>query len=371
MVWSRRKFLKAGATASLLGLAGGFPYIATARSKGKSHREPLSFFVVSDTHYDARVGEESDQLVEEVLNLNRRLLHILNDLPGTRLPRNRGGLEITEPSGVIHLGDIIDSGDKNGAIWRARQATEWKAFEADYGLTGAERNSILRFPVYEFFGNHDSTREWTPALLGIKERNLHRPGVAQIEPEFGQHYSWDWSGIHFIALGHLVGHSPEGFAHGRMEPFNSYQFLVDDLAQNVGDSGRPVIILQHVDIFRFSQPCDETSSGRTSDWWHACDVAAYHRALKPYNIAGIFHGHRHGRVIGQWDGSDDSRASSGYRVMGSNNSGASGGGSRAFWYCRLEENELVIREANTTGFETAWARGNWGWDDSVWRLPLA
>ncbi len=378
---SRRRFIKnlttAGAAISLLPTTGfSLPNIraGTAHAVASSATaDPLSFLIVTDTHYDARVGDKTDELVQWIDVVNKRLLDRLNELPGKALPNNIGGTEVTEPRAVIHLGDMIDSGDKTGAIWEARQHTEWDEFVRDYGMTGTDGH-ILRYPVYELFGNHDSTREWTPALEGIYNRNqsrLDRGAIMNLEPEYKQHCSWDWGGIHFITLGHVVGHHPDGLEHGRMEPFNSYDFLVNDLARNVGDTGKPVVLLQHVDIFRFSDPdaCDPDSSGRTSDWWHPCDVRAYHEALQGYNVVGIFHGHLHGRQIGTWDGTNNQGAPGGYRIMGSNNS-AAGGGNRAFWYCRVEDEELVVREAFSTGTETGWAANNWGWRSEVWRLPL-
>jgi len=368
---SRRRFMRTGA-AALAGVGSVLPGVGVARSQiglGRSG-DPAAFFLVADTHYDARVGEKTDELVPEIHAINQRLLELINELPGTAMPDSIGGTEVTKPQIVVHMGDMIDSGDKGGRMWEDRQHTEWEAYVKDYGLNGDESSAILDYPIFELFGNHDSTREWTAALVGCKERLQRRRGVLNIEPEHGLHYSWDAAGIHFIALGHIIGHNPDGRAHGRMEAFNSYEFLVSDLARHVGDSGRPVILMQHIDLWRFSgEECDPESTGRDGSWWHPCDVKAYHRAIQPYNIAGIFHGHLHSRQVGRWDGSANRETQSGPPVLGSSNSGAHGR-SRGFFYCRVEDNKLVTREIESSHGDETWARGKWDWTDQVWEMPL-
>ncbi|MFY8201756.1 MAG: hypothetical protein ACOVLE_13855, partial [Pirellula staleyi] len=92
-------------------------------------------------------------------------------------------------SGVIHAGDLIDSGDKDSPNHRKMQRTEWSNYAADYGLTG--QDGRLKLPLYEVYGNHDSPSGDGHAVKQIVERNKKRPGLVNVADN-GLHYSWDW-----------------------------------------------------------------------------------------------------------------------------------------------------------------------------------
>ncbi len=70
--------------------------------------------------------------------------------------------------------------------------------------------------------------------------------------ENGLHYSWDWAGVHFVALGIVVGDAPEVTRKRRYAPLGSLPFLQQDLEKHVGKSGRPVVLVHHVDVHRYS-----------------------------------------------------------------------------------------------------------------------
>src|SRR5581483_8624146 len=110
-------------------------------------------FLVGDTHYLAN-RERPQELDSTSRAVTSRLVDWLNRLPGTALPAEAGGGTVVPPRGVIHAGDLIDSGDKTGANAQAMQQTEWRAFEEDYGLTG--RDGRLHWPVYEVLCSYDS-----------------------------------------------------------------------------------------------------------------------------------------------------------------------------------------------------------------------
>lgn len=354
--WSRRDFLKTGAIA-----AGSA--LPLARSAAADTREDFGFFIVSDTHYKAP-EKQPDQLDPHIDEVNKRVIALLNKLPGQELPPAMGGGKIRQPKGVLHLGDMIDTGDKGlGALSVQRQATEWKAYLADYGLTGTEGR--LRHPVYEVHGNHDSVSEMNIVIKSMLERNRKRPGVTHIS-DSGLHYSWDWNGVHFAALGIVVGHNDKNLPVGRYKAHDSLQFLRKDLKEKVGDSGRPVILLHHIDLLRYSKPCSPDSE--RGGEWSACDVAAYHEAIQGYNIAAIFHGHLHALRTDRWDGSDKNATTGGIPVFGVRASGAHGA-NRGLFYCAVEGTELVIREFASLRAEDGWRDDNSQWVNQ-WRVPL-
>jgi cytolysin (calcineurin-like family phosphatase) len=357
--WSRREFLKTGAAAA----AGAALPVPAAGAAADPRRGSFGFLVVSDTHFKAS-EEAPDSLVPEIDRVNQRLIARLNQLPGQPLPPAMGGGRVGEIKGVLHLGDMIDSGDKGtGDLSVRRQATEWAGYVKSFGLTG--HDGALRHPVYEVHGNHDSVRETNVVIRSMLERNRKRPGVTHLS-DSGLHYSWDWEDVHFIALGIVVGHNDKDLPIGRYKAHDSLQFLRKDLHEKVGSSGRPVILLHHIDLLRYSTPASENAE--RGGEWSACDVAAFHEAVRDYQIAAIFHGHLHALRSDRWDGTNRSAAAGGIPVFGSRASGAQGV-NRGLFYCVVEGGELVIRELASLGAADGWLEENTGWVNQ-WRVPL-
>jgi len=267
------------------------------------------------------------------------------------LPAEVGGGKIVTPKGVVHVGDVIDTGDKTGSVHEEMQKTEWKSFEADYGLTGTDGR--LKYPVYEIHGNHDSPQGKGHAIDKITERNKTRPGLKGVSNN-GLHYSWDWEGIHFVNLGLIVGADKSIDRKRRYASLDSLEFLIADLEKNVGKDGPPVIISHHVDIARYTGPCEaEVVAGRE---WDPCDVRAFHRALAGYNVLAIFYGHTHTRNVFRWDG-QSAKAARGIHVFNNDNGSHFAGDAQAFFYVEAFERKLIVREYQTkdrwqTGFFT-------------------
>lgn len=361
--WSRRDFLRTGlATVGTCAGLSSNTAAAAATAAADNAPEGLAFLVVSDTHYTALEGAP-EQLDRQILEVNRRLIDLLNQLPGQTLPASMGGGRIRRARGVLHLGDMIDSGDKGtGPVSVRRQATEWRSYVGDFGLTRSEGR--LKYPVYEIHGNHDSVRETNVVISGLIQRNKARPDVTHVSAN-GLHYSWDWDGIHFIALGIVVGHNDGNLPVGRYQARDSLQFLKLDLETKVGLSGRPVILLHHIDLLRYSKKCGPDSE--RGGEWSACDVAAYHRAIRSYRIAAIFHGHLHALRTDRWNGSDRNHPE-GIPVFGTRNSGAAGA-NRGFFHCSVEGGELVVREMTCLGASDGWLDGAAEWKNE-WKVPL-
>lgn len=332
---SRREFLAAGAA----GLA--LPAVA-------AEAEPVSFFVVGDTHL---LAEKSDpaKLDSRSAGTNARLIDTLNKLSGTTIPMTAGGGSVASPKGLIHAGDCIDSGDKTDA---KMTQSEWTAYADHFGLTG--KDGRLKMPVYEVHGNHDSPRGDGLAVKKIIERNKNRPGVTNVSAN-GVHYSWEWGRVHFLCLGIVVGEVKSVTRKRRYAPLDSLEFLIADLKEKVGTSGRPVVITHHVDMLRYATDPNVEDAKVASKEWDPADVRGYYDAVKGYNIAAVLYGHTHARNVYRWDGSSKA-AAKGIPTFNVDNSGHFFSKNQAFFYVEIADKKVTVREYQTND---AWETGTW------------
>ncbi len=320
----------------------------------------VAFIVVGDTHYLAN-KDMPTRMEARSAEICGRLVDTINDLPGTAIPAEAGGGKVLQASGLIHAGDIIDTGDKNGRVQEVMQKTEWSAYTSDYGLTGTDGR--LKVPVYEVFGNHDAPHGTGWALEKIIERNKRRPGVSNVS-ENGLHYSWDWGAAHFLNVGLIVGSDKQVTRKRRYAALDSLDFLVADLREKVGTSGRPVIITHHVDMAHYTVPCDPSTPADSKEW-DTCDVQAFYKAIKEYNVAGIFYGHTHFRNIFRWDGTT-AKAETGLQVFNTDNASHFSGDAQALFYVELHDKQLVVREYQT---QDGWKTGSFTLQK--WVAPFA
>ncbi len=342
----------------LAGLATGIFLIAivlTANPRANDDTkkaEPIAFFLIGDTHLLAN-KKDNAKLDERSAALAGQLVNVMNKLAGTEISKAAGGGTVLAPRGVIHAGDCIDTGDQANV---KMQQTEWAAFTQEFGLTG--RDGRLKMPIYEVHGNHDSVRGYGLAIKKIIERNKTRPNVNNVSKN-GVHYSWDWGNVHFVNLGIVVGQGEGSTKKRRYDPLGSLDFLIADLKDKVGTSGRPVVITHHVDILRYSaEPVDEKKAVNME--WDPNDVKAFHDALKGYNIAAILYGHTHGRNVFRWDGSAKA-AKTGIPVFNVSKSSHFSSKTQAFFYFEIRGDNLIAREYQTKdGWETGtWAPQTW------------
>jgi len=348
---TRRSFLATSAIAAS----------AAARLAAAPPEEKTPFFLIGDTHFLAD-KEQPEKLAVASQGVTGRLVDVLNRLPGEDLPAELGGGKVLAAQGLIHAGDVIDSGDKPSAMHQAMQRTEWKGFEESFGLTG--RDAKLKMPVYEIHGNHDAPQGTGLAVDRIKARNKTRPGLVNISAN-GLHYSWDWGPVHFVNLGIVVGSAAEVPRRRRYAPLDSLAFLVDDLAKHAADGKRPVIVTHHVDVARYSVPCEKEAEA-TSREWDPCDVAGYHGALRKYPVLGVMYGHTHVRNIFRWSGEKTPVKEGGIPVFNTDNSAHFNSQTQALLYCEATPQELVVREYATID---AWQTGRW--TPQVWRMACS
>jgi hypothetical protein len=337
---------------ALTGAASSIPAVSATE-------EPLtSFFLVGDTHYCAQKNQ-IQSLDEVSASYNEALVQQLNRLPGTPFGQEIGGGVVPVPSGVIHAGDIVDNGDKGPAKYGMAE-TEFSAFMKEWGLNGGEGR--LRWPVREVHGNHDSPRGDGPVITGIKERNQRRADLVN-RSDNGLHYSWDWGGVHFVALGIVVGDTPEVSRTRRYAPLGSLPFLKQDLQMQVGQSGRPVVLVHHVDVHRYSKTVPDEQV-KNHEWDYA-DAQAFYDALKPYRVAATLCGHTHVRRIIRWNGTPDDRVTDGVPLLNTDNAAHFDKPAQAFLHIEITKNEMRVREFAT---HDGWQTGTW--TPQMWRYPL-
>lgn len=356
----RRQFLTLSATTLggfLLHRAGAVEAVATPSAQSFTG---ASFFLVGDTHYLASASDPAE-LDPVSRGYNERVIGWLNRLPGSELPATVGGGPLPMPDGVIHAGDLIDSGDKPGA--ERAQRTEMEAWEAAFGLAGGDGRLLL--PVREVHGNHDSPSGEGFVIERLRERTKVRPGLANVSPN-GLHYSWDWAGVHFVNLGILVGRENGAARARRFAPLGSLDFLIADLAGQVGESGRPIVLTHHVDVARYSLPPEAPTAGKGE--WDAAEVRAYFEALRPYRIAAILYGHTHTRRVFPWDGTlptEPPASSEGIPVFNTDNAAHFKWEEQAFFHLQVSGSSVIAREfATGDGWQTG------AWTPQVWRFPL-
>jgi predicted phosphodiesterase len=352
-----RPSVLAGSVTGLLLLAALWAADPTTQD---GRRAPVAFFLIGDTHLLAD-KEEPAKLDPRSAALTRRLADALNRLPGTAIPQEAGSGTVLSVRGVIHAGDCIDTGGgtkKN----KPMEQTEWTAFVDVFGLTG--RDGRLRMPIYEVHGNHDSTREEGFVLGKIIERNRRRPGVTNVSKN-GLHYSWDWGDVHFVNLGLIVGQVEGVNRRRRYASVGSLDFLIADLKDKVGTSGRPVVITHHVDMLRYAQPLPIEDKMAEKMEWDPADVRAFYEALSGYNVAAILYGHTHARNVFRWDGSAKA-APRGIPVFNVAKSSHFSSLKQAFFYLEIAGPNVTAREYQT---EDGWESGSW--TPQVWTAAVA
>jgi cytolysin (calcineurin-like family phosphatase) len=365
---SRRAFLKSAAAVSGAMLLGGLPSFVRAADAAA---EDVSFFLLSDTHYLADAADPS-KLDPRSADATSRLVDAVNALPGTAIPDAAGGGSVAaKPRGVIHAGDLIDTGDKTGSTQTAMQKTEFAAFERDFGLTGTDGR--LKFPVFELHGNHDAPGGKGLALDGIVRRNKARPGLANTSPN-GLHYSWDWGPVHFVNLGIVVGEAASGPNQHkrRYDPRESLAFLVEDLKDRVTDKTKHVVITHHVDVARYSVPCDPAAPADNKEW-DPCDCHKYYDAIKSHPRVTVLYGHTHARNVFPWTGTPPAKAPAaandlagpGVRVINTEECAHFKSEAHALFYLTISPTTgaLTAREyATTDNWRTgAWTPRTWSW----------
>ena len=186
--------------------------------------------------------------------------------------------ELTSPPEEMIRG-IIVSGDLT------QNAREDEHDQYVASITGIQKY------VFEGLGNHDinvtgstSNPKNRRNYTGKKARNTFPTKRPDPDTDRFPHYSWDWHDVHFVQLDLFPGDDPpgSGYSGEDLDPRKALAFLKDDLGDNVGSSGRPVVLIHHYGFDSFS-----------AVWWTDAQRKAYWNAIKNYNVIAIITGHSH------------------------------------------------------------------------------
>jgi hypothetical protein len=191
---------------------------------------------------------------------------------------------IHSPAAIVTTGDNAHDG----------QQEELGALRLLYEQSWISESTKL--PVLIGLGNHDVGNDCTKNNCAqrmfdyVKEQAAG--GVASIDD--GSHnYSWDWNGVHYLQLNKWAGDTELGSGSTGSTHDAGLGWLTQDLANNVGNTGRPVVIFQHfgLDSFSIGTPPN------TQEWWTAADRLHFWNIIRPYNVIGMFTGHIHSTGI--------------------------------------------------------------------------
>ncbi len=227
----------------------------------------ITFYVTTDLHFNT---SNNDFLIA-----NQAAIEKMNSLPGTKYPSSL--LSVDKARGVIITGDLTDTSSSGN----------WAQFTSEYGVNC---EGHIDYPVYECIGNHDGEDPPTVVRTGVKARNPLRPLVKNISSS-SLHYSWDWDDVHFVCLNLYPANVEDTMLHGN--PEYALDFLSADLAANVGNSNRPVILYHHYGY-----------DGWGLGWWDNISRTAFYNVIKNYNIIAIFWGHSHATALIDWNSID-------------------------------------------------------------------
>jgi 3',5'-cyclic AMP phosphodiesterase CpdA len=331
----RREFLKL--TGAAIG-AGLLPVdlasAVTPATKPAASRD-VTFFIISDLHYGLNQSEDNEKL-------NKDAIHILNTLAGTEFPDKEFGI-IPEPRAVLVPGDLTDSSTSvnYSGFRKLGIGSHVDGYIDDFPINGAVAGKIgtahqLKYPVIESVGNHDIRDNHDPANAvthlvtdGIIARNKQSTLKRDFCPEH-LHSAWDWDDVRFVNVNLYPG--------GPGDARDSLSFLKSDLKKNVGDSRRPVVVIQHYGFDDFS---------RESRWWTDSERNAYGEAIKPYNVAAIFSGHQHWADRVMWNGIPDYVLP---RAQGGNNTDG-------VYAVRMMDKKMIVAQRRLSGkWDNVWTR---------------
>jgi hypothetical protein len=310
--------------------AGGLAACGGTLRAAPEDEAELTFFVVADPqiHLDkwGTAGTE-------------KMIQVINGLPGKDFPL---GGKVAEPRAVIVAGDLADVVD---------DPRHWECYKRFFDPNGG---ALLRYRTFELIGNHDlspglSAGGLSPVQREFIERNRHRRGDEFHFDADHYHYSWNWGPLHLVNLNLFPGNRPRPVYHREApwnDPRNSLDFLRDDLKTQVGDSGRPVVLIWHYGLRGWG----------LEKWWTPEDVANLKEAIAPYNVVLILHGHEHAYARYEWEGYPVFMCPSPQQDRDPKTPGIPST-PKGFLVVRLKGKDLQIAHHHNNGWGETWTRG--------------
>jgi cytolysin (calcineurin-like family phosphatase) len=195
---------------------------------------------------------------------------------------------VGEPRGLLIPGDLIDDTENRD---------NWTAYKKYFDPEG---EAVLDVPVFAGIGNHDLTDAPDQTFSYVErdyiQRNTRRRAALNLGPE-GYHYSWNWENVHFVNLNVFPGNEARPVYDNPApwnDPKDALDFLKNDLENQVGNTGRPVILMWHYGLRGWG----------LDKWWTQKDLDRLKSTLAGYNVALILHGHEHRYERYEWAGYD-------------------------------------------------------------------
>ncbi|MCK5915570.1 MAG: hypothetical protein KAG92_05480, partial [Deltaproteobacteria bacterium] len=195
----------------------------------------------------------------------------------------------------------------------------------DGGYLRGGKHGALKKPAYPLIGNHsDMSRKNCESACDCNDMNddkcfttysqtyirkrvqnalydppttfdRHLLGGNYYHSRDGDIYAYEWGSYHFIVADLWAGYA--GWSHRHITNWDKMRWLKNYLENAVGDSGKPVLLFQHYGW---------DSLSKHDDWWNDAqrqdltDLLCRKGTLypdatycNPYNVLGIFTGHRH------------------------------------------------------------------------------
>jgi len=300
----------------------------TLRAEPEEESE-LIFFVVADPqiHLDkwGTLGIE-------------KMIQVINELPGKDFPL---GGKVGEPRAVIIAGDLTDVVD---------DPRHWECYKRFFDPNGGAR---MRFRTFELIGNHDLSSALPAGEISSVQREFIERNKSRRGDEFHfdadhYHYSWNWGALHLVNLNLFPGNQPRP-VYDRESPWNdprnSLDFLRDDLKTQVGDSGRPVVLILHYGLRGWG----------LDKWWTLEDLANLKEAIAPYNVVLILHGHEHAFAQYEWEGYPVFMCPSPQKDRDSQTPDVSST-AKGFLVVRLKGDQLQLAHRDAEGWRETWSR---------------
>lgn len=242
----------------------------------------VTFWVITDTHLVNGYSESNSDHVTHTANLNAT--------PSLGFNWSQAGAGFDNkalgyPAVVVTTGDDTNYG----------QQYDLGGYRILYEL-GTSSDS-LNYMTLPGLGNHDVEGQCEFANCGRRTFDyVAAAAQCAAKVDSGSHnYSWNFGPFHMIQLNEWYGSTSLGSdtATGYAPTHDSgVNWLINDLANNVGTSGKPVILFQHFG-FDFFSIYHNDFAGDTQPWWSATDRQALLDIIAPYNVIGMFSGHQH------------------------------------------------------------------------------
>lgn len=241
-----------------------------------------TFFTSTDLHFGSTTVSDADH-VRHVRFMTQFANSARHWPKGVGFPDE----PIHSPAAIITTGDNAHGGLQG----------ELGAYRLLYEQSWINESTTL--PVLIGLGNHDIGNDCTRNNCAQRMFDYVKGQVAGAVTKLddgSRNYSWDWNGVHYLQLNKWAGDTQLGSGSTGSTHDSGLSWLKTELANNVGTSGRPVVIFQHfgLDPMSLGQP-----PYNSDPWWTIGERRQFWDAIRPYNVIGMFTGHIH--VTGTYD----------------------------------------------------------------------